>query len=226
MVPHYSAAQVRELDRIAIEDFGIPGLTLMTRAGEACCKALHQNWPGVQAVAVCCGTGNNGGDGFVIARLCREAGLDATVFLLGNAAQIRGDACLAYEQALAAAVPVKHADGLPAWLATAPVESVLVDALLGTGLKGKVRADAVALIQNMNTSGLPILAVDIPSGLCSDTGAVLGAAVKAAVTVTFIGRKWGQILGEGPAHCGLCRFDDLQVPQAVHDKLQSSKKRY
>lgn len=208
---YYTAAQVRELERIAIEEKGIPGFVLMRRAGMACFDVLRERWPRIERVAICCGTGNNGGDGFVIAALCREAGMDVTVFLLGDPASIRSDALKAFTLAREREVLICKASELSKYLDLRRHDAVLIDALLGTGLKGAVRDDAAALIRRMNDSRLPVLAVDMPSGLCSDTGEVLGTAVEADATVTFIGRKLGQVRGKGPEYCGQCYFNDLQV---------------
>ena len=218
-VPYYTAAQVRELDRIAIEECGIPGFTLMQRAGNACFDVLRERWPEARSAIVCCGTGNNGGDGFVIAALCREAGMDAAVFLLGDPQAISGDARRALELARKRGVQIRSAADLEPFLNGLQEPAVLVDALLGTGLRGPVREPVAAFIRCLNNSRLPILAVDMPSGLCSDSGEVLGAAVHAAATVSFIGRKLGSVRGSGPACCGACLFSDLQVPPEVYNQI-------
>lgn len=220
LLPYYTAAQVREMDRIAIQELGIPGFTLMQRAGQACFDVLRERWPEVRQVAVCCGTGNNGGDGFIVAALCREAGMDAAVFLLGDRKSVTGDARLALEMAEAQGLHIQQAAGLEEYLALARAPMVLVDALLGTGLRGPVREPVASLIHCMNASGFPILAVDLPSGLCSDSGAALGVAVRADATVSFIGRKAGQIRGSGPAYCGTCHFSDLQVSEGLYRQFK------
>ena len=223
LLPYYTAAQVREMDRIAIQEYGIPGFTLMQRAGKACFDVLRARWPGVRQVAVCCGTGNNGGDGFIVAALCREAGMDPAVFLLGEPEAVVGDARLALQLAEEHGLRVRKAAELEEYLAQAQAPMVLVDALLGTGLRGPVREPAASLIRCMNESGFPILAVDLPSGLCSDSGAVLGVAVRADATVTFIGRKAGQIRGSGPAYSGACHFSDLQVPEELYEHFEPAE---
>lgn len=217
-IPYYTAGSVRELDRIAIEEHGIAGFDLMQRAGAAAFDALRHQWPHVQHLLVCCGTGNNGGDGFVIAALARTAGLEAAIYLVGERIGIKGAALQALELALAHDVPVHAAADFP--FAAASNNTVIVDALLGTGLSGEVRPAFRTMIDAINQSALPVLAADIPSGLCSDTGAVLGVCVKADLTVTFIGRKAGLVTGEGPQHCGRVVFADLGVPQAIYAKVQ------
>lgn len=217
---YYTAAEVREMDRHAIEDLGIPGFELMRRAGAAAFAALRTRWPHVRRLIVVCGTGNNGGDGFVIAALAHDAGLDAQIHLVGKPADVKGTAreALAFAEARGLGAHdiqsfVDSAGALSAAHAASviPHDTVIVDALLGTGLTGGVRPAFRHAIDAINRSKLPVLAVDIPSGLCSDTGAVLGACVKAALTVTFIGRKHGLVTGDGPAYCGTVVFDSLGV---------------
>ena len=216
----YLAADVRELDRLAIEEHGIPGFTLMQRAGQAAFSALLQQWPEVQAVLCFCGSGNNGGDGYVIAALAKKQGLQASVVAVGNTDNLKGDARLAYDSAVASGVEVVPFSSVQGnFLDAFPAPTVIVDAMLGTGLTGDVRGDYASAITLINTAGLPVLAADIPSGLCSDTGKVLGSAVQADLTVTFIGRKLGQVLGAGPVTCGTLAFSDLGVPPAIYAKV-------
>jgi NAD(P)H-hydrate epimerase len=205
----YSAAQTRALDAAAIERGGLRGMTLMARAAEAAFARLARRWPSPAAIAVVCCGGNNGGDGYLVAALAHKRGLPVTVFTVGDPARLSGDAASARQHALdegVAAAPWREGC-LPA-----EPGSVIVDALLGTGLGGPVRPDAAAVIEAVNDSGLPVLAVDIPSGLCADTGRVLGSAVRATATVTFIGRKRGLYTADGPALAGDVDFDDLAVP--------------
>lgn len=209
----YTAAQVRELDRRAIEDHGVPGYTLMTRAGQAAFEVLRERWPEARCIGVLCGPGNNGGDGYVIARLAQGAGLTAWVLEAGDPARLKGDAARARADWQAAGG--QAVDARAPW----PAAEVLVDALLGTGLDRPVEGALGGLIDAINATGLPVLAVDIPSGLHADTGAVLGRAVRAAVTVSFIGLKTGLFTGEGPACRGDVVFDGLGVPEAVYREL-------
>ncbi len=215
-LPHnlYRAAQVRELDRIAIEEFAVPGEVLMTRAGQAAFAALRAHWPDSRSIVVLCGTGNNGGDGYVVARLAREAGLDVTVLQLGDAARVGGAARLARDALLAAGAAVTPYAGQ-----SLQGYDVVVDALLGTGLERPLEGlwrDAVAAIR-----GAPghVLAIDIPTGLHADRGSVLGAAVKADLTITFIGVKQGLLTGQGLDACGTLLYDDLGVPGALFRRL-------
>ncbi|MEN8106404.1 MAG: NAD(P)H-hydrate dehydratase [Pseudomonadota bacterium] len=212
--PLYTAAQVRELDRCAIEQAGIPGYSLMSRAGKTVREWLRNCWPQAHSLLVLCGTGNNGGDGYVIARLALEAGDAVQLMQLGDAESITGDALMAREAWLAAGGKVE------AFVAEIPGHvELIIDAMLGTGLERPLADDWLTAVQLLNDSGKPVVAVDIPSGLHADTGRVQGAAVHADMTVTFIGRKQGLYTGEGPAVSGKVVFDDLQVPAPVYQSM-------
>lgn len=205
----YSAEQVRALDARLIAA-GTPGFELMQRAAHAAWRALRRRWPEAGEVTVLAGRGNNAGDGYLLAALAARAGWQVRVLAVGEPQALAGDAALARDEAEAAGVPII------AWHAEEPLRGVLVDALLGTGLSGPVRAPYEAAIYQINDSGLPVLAVDIPSGLSADTGQVLGAAVVATMTVTFIGLKLGLFTGQAPDHVGPLVFDDLKAgPEVV-----------
>ncbi len=206
----YTAEQVRALDRAAIVEQGIAGRVLMERAGRAVFDLARECYPD-SALYIVCGTGNNGGDGFVVARLAADRGVPARVALVGDAGRIGGDARLAFDAAVAAGVSIA------AWGEMRPGENeLIVDAVLGTGLSGPVRGLQAKVIEAINASELPVIAVDIPSGLCSDTGAVLGVAVRAAHTISFIGRKRGLYTGAAADLRGVLHFNDLGVPPATY----------
>lgn len=211
----YRAEQARELDRRAIEERGIPGYTLMCRAGEAVFAAVRECRPGARRLAVVCGAGNNGGDGFVVARLAHRAGREVEVLELVEASRLRGDAATARSECVAAGVTPHPFDA--ARLARA---EVVVDAVFGTGLDREVGGAWRAALEAIDGQGAPVVAVDIPSGLHADTGAVLGVAVHAAATVTFIARKAGLYSGEGPAYRGALYFDALGVPADLYGGLE------
>lgn len=219
----YDAEGVRALDRCAIAEFGIPGIALMERAGQAAFGIIQRRWPKAQRILVFCGAGNNGGDGYVVASLAKRAGKDVQVLHVGPLDALTGDARTAMQQAQAVQVPMAHALD-PAVTLDAPAD-LIVDALLGTGLKGNVRADYLAPIEAINASGAPVLAIDIPSGLSADTGMQLGPAVRADATITFIGLKQGLFTGRGPALCGDIHFDDLMVPREVHARVRPTAER-
>ncbi|MCZ6887265.1 MAG: NAD(P)H-hydrate dehydratase [Gammaproteobacteria bacterium] len=213
----YTGGDVRELDRCAIEDHQIPGIALMKRAGRATFDAIVDRWPRARSLSVVCGTGNNGGDGYVVAGLAREAAYDVELVQVGER-RLEGDAALARDWALALGVE-------PVVVTVASVASskpqtplrgdVVVDALLGTGMSGSVRPHIGWAIAAINNSGRPVVAVDIPSGICADTGACLGTAVQADLTVTFVAPKIGLVTGAGVDYVGELVYDTLGVPEAV-----------
>jgi len=200
----YTAAQTREIDARLIAQ-GTPGFELMQRAAHAAWRALRRRWPEAGALTVLAGCGNNAGDGYLVAALARRAGWQVSVLAVGEPRALRGDAALALREAQQAGVTIDP------WQADAVLHGVLVDALLGTGISGEVRAPYAAAIAAINASGLPVLAVDLPSGLCADTGRVLGCAVRADLSVSFIGLKLGLFTGDGPDQVGTLVFDDLQA---------------
>jgi ADP-dependent NAD(P)H-hydrate dehydratase / NAD(P)H-hydrate epimerase len=206
----YTAAQCRELDRLAIDVHRMPGFELMCRAGRAAFRELQERWPDARRVAVCCGKGNNAGDGYIVAGLARECGFEVALWQLGDAGALLGDAARARDWAVErGVVPLA---GPPLALGA----DVVVDALLGTGIKGELRGDFAASVTAINRAAGPVLAIDIPTGISADTGAAAGEAVRADVTVTFIGRKIGLYTGAGVAHAGTVVFRDLGVPSAVY----------
>jgi len=210
----FTAAQVRELDRRAIEDLGIAGYELMTRAGHAALNALRALWPDARSVTVLCGPGNNGGDGYVVARVARAQGMRARVVPVADTSRLKGDAKRAHDDFVAAGGRIEP------WSHAVLESDVIVDALYGTGLARAPEEPAAGIIEAANGCGRPIVAVDVPSGLHADSGAALGVAVRARLTVSFIGRKIGCYVGEGPDHVGRIVFDDLEVPAAAYAGLQ------
>jgi ADP-dependent NAD(P)H-hydrate dehydratase / NAD(P)H-hydrate epimerase len=206
----YSAAQVRALDRYAIETLNIPGYALMRRAGAAALSALQRSWPQARRITLVCGPGNNGGDGYVLARLAREAHMEVLVMSVGDPARLRGDAARAHQDFVAAGGTVREWDVLGLEKA-----DVVVDAIFGIGLSRPIEDAVEPIISAMNAARVPILALDIPSGLNSDSGAVLGCAVHAQRTLTFIGLKPGFFLGSGPDCVGTILFDALGLPESA-----------
>jgi NAD(P)H-hydrate epimerase len=215
----YTAAQVRDFDRIAIGRHAIPGLELMERAGQAAFSLLRQRWPEARRLIVLAGTGNNAGDGFVVARLAHRAGMQVQVLQLGDRDRLRGDA--RHNAARWAESAGEWAD----FQALPEDADLIVDAIFGTGLERPVGgrwADAIAAV---NAHRAPCLAIDVPSGLHSDSGAVLGDAVRAAATVSFIGLKVGLFTADGPDCAGTVHFDALGVPAAVYRSSLPSARR-
>jgi hydroxyethylthiazole kinase-like uncharacterized protein yjeF len=203
----YSVAQVRAFDARAINELGVSGYTLMNRAGVAALRVLQQRWPALRRVAIATGGGNNGGDGYVLARLARAAGLAVEVLAVVAPAALSGDARRAADECLASGAPVRE------FTAAALTQAeLLVDALLGTGLHSEPKAEMRAAIRAINAAGRPVLALDLPSGLDGDTGKALGEAVRADATITFVAPKIGLYVGDGPEFAGHLDCDDLQLP--------------
>lgn len=216
----YRAEQVRALDRIAIDEQGIPGAVLMERAGLATFQACRQHWPDAARIAVVCGVGNNGGDGYVMARRAREAGLDIRVCQVGDGSRLQGDALQALQRMQRAglqAVPFSSEALVGA--------DVVVDAIFGTGLDREVQGVWADALTTIRASGVPVLAIDIPSGLHADTGSVLGTAVRAELSISFIGLKQGMFTNEGGEYSGTIWFDDLAVPAEVYRRFSPSARR-
>lgn len=211
----YSTAQVYALDAAAIAS-GIPGIQLMKRAGRAAFDLLVERFPAPELISVYCGAGKNGGDGYILAALAAQRKVPVQVIQLTSGDKLTGEARAAYDFAVQEQVAI-----VPFAEASAPAAGVIVDALLGIGLQGEVRPAFAAAIVQINTSELPVLAVDIPSGLNGDTGASHGALVNAALTITFIGVKRGLLTGRGPAVCGEIVLSDLAIPAEIYEQDQA-----
>lgn len=206
----YSTAQVRGFDRHAIEVLGIAGFELMQRAAAAALRFLQAKWPETESLTIVCGAGNNAGDGYVLAALAVRAGLRARVVAVVDPAGLGGDAAKACALARKAGVEIE------AWGGAVPDADLIVDGLLGTGLTRAVDGALAEAVVAINASPRPVLALDVPTGLDSDSGAVRGVAVEAAATISFVGLKTGLYLGEGPALTGAIGFSDLALPAAVY----------
>jgi NAD(P)H-hydrate epimerase len=211
-----TASEMRELDRRAIQDLGIPSLVLMENAGRTTYQILRREFPGPQGeVAVVTGRGNNGGDGFVVARYLANAGIPVAVFLLGPRDRVSGDARVNLDilahLGIAVAEVLTETDLNPAIHRLAKA-GLIVDALLGTGLNAPVTGLMAALIERLNHLRPQVLAVDIPTGLSADTGEVLGVALKAEVTVTYGWPKLGQVLPTGRDYVGRLWQVDISIP--------------
>jgi ADP-dependent NAD(P)H-hydrate dehydratase / NAD(P)H-hydrate epimerase len=202
--PLFDAAEQRALDEWAIGDRGIPGLELMERAGTGLADLVGELAPSGRIVAVC-GKGNNGGDGFVAARLLRDRGREVDVLLLGDVAELRGDA-RANAERLPGSPPGPFT---PAALDGA---AAIIDAILGTGFSGEPREPAAGAIAAINDAGAGVVACDVPSGVDASTGEVAGAAVAARATATFHAAKPGLWIDPGKAHAGDVRVIDIGIP--------------
>jgi hydroxyethylthiazole kinase-like uncharacterized protein yjeF len=203
----YTPKQVRELDRIAIDEQGVPGYELMTRAGQACFMAIRERYAEAQRWLIFCGSGNNAGDGYVIARLALQNGLQIRLVALSNPEALTGDAAEAYREYQSAGGEYVEWNDAPDFSGI----DLVVDALLGTGLERPLEDVYMDAVLAINEAQLATVAVDIATGLNGANGKIMGAAVAAALTVTFVGLKQGFFLGEGPDVSGELVYSDLSI---------------
>ncbi len=225
MMKIVTAAQMQALDRRTIEVAKVPAITLMERAGAGVAAHLETLVEPLRGKTICvvCGKGNNGGDGLVAARLLRQRGAKVMALLMTPSSELSRDANVMYRRfskiagssAVRTPSPTNH---LRKYLAAS---DVVIDALLGTGLSSPVSGHYREAIELINESGRPVVAVDLPSGIHADHGAVMGAAVRANLTVTFGAPKLGLYLGAGIDHAGAVRIVDIGIPQAFLDAVES-----
>ncbi len=216
----YRAEQVRELDRLAIDYYGLSATILMASAGQAIFDEIRRRWPRKRRLAVLCGGGNNGGDGYVVARLATQAGLAVELYYLVAPDQLKGAARHAFDEAEEYGVSMINYEGQ-----RIDGYDLILDAMLGTGLDRPVEGGWAEAINAVNEAPCPVIAADIPSGLSADTGCVMGCAVQADVTVSFIALKQGQFTADGPDHCGRLVFFDLNIPDEAYGHVAPAAKR-
>ncbi|MDF2180398.1 NAD(P)H-hydrate dehydratase [Aliiglaciecola sp. CAU 1673] len=201
----YSAETVRSQEPLAAEQAAVPMYDLMERAGAAAFDCLKQAFPKTKRILVLAGHGNNGGDGFVVARLAKAGGMHVTLCLVGDINKLTPDTTTARKKWLDCGGTVGS------WPQPDQAFDLIVDAMLGTGIQGKVREPYQIAITWVNQSSLPVLSIDLPSGLNADTGAPCGEAVRASHTISFVGVKSGLVTGRGKGHCGQLHFTDLGI---------------
>lgn len=211
----HTVEQLREIERAAMAALDISGVELMRRAAMAALSTLRRHWPQQQRICIHCGPGNNGGDGFLLGVLAREAGLQVDVVALSE--KSHGDAAMARE--------AWRADGgaIQLWdeRASLPQAGLHVDALYGIGLNRAPEPAAARLIEYINDSGQPVLALDVPSGLNSDSGQCPGTAIRADVTLSFLANKRGLHTGRAVDHVGVLELATLSVPDQVFAQVQA-----
>jgi hydroxyethylthiazole kinase-like uncharacterized protein yjeF len=214
-----TAAQSRELDRLSQEKYGIASYTLMTNAGEAVARAVVEKYRAriSDGALIIAGKGNNGGDGFVTARKLHQDGVKVLAILLAKASALKGDAARAHADFLAAGGAITEVENEAALdAAMRDGTGIVIDAIFGTGLNAAVSGFPGAAIEKLNALKVPVAAIDIASGVNSDTGAVMGAAVDAALTMTFGFAKFGHVSYPGAAHCGELKIAEIGfAPQAL-----------
>lgn len=201
--------QVRSVDSWAINTLGIPGVVLMENAGRSCAELIKEKLKAIAEPKVCifCGTGNNGGDGYVIARHLLNSGFEVVVVICGDRMKVKGDAKINLDILDKSGRPIEQLnpkdDDVPARVKGFAADTdMIVDGLFGTGLSGPLRDDYIELIDSINACDCPIMAVDIPSGLDCDSGRPLGTAVRASCTVTFVAVKKGFVSESAVSYTG------------------------
>ncbi len=219
-----TAKQMQDMDRLTIESFGIPGRVLMENAGRGATRMLIERFPGIfqKKVGIFAGRGNNGGDGFVIARYLQEMGIKTTVYLLARKDKVKGDALANFKLLSPINVPVVEMPDPDAFINNKTSilhQDLLVDAILGTGLKSDVKDYFKQVIEFINGLKRPVFSVDIPSGLDSDNGLPCGACVKADATATFGFAKTGHFLFPGAKYVGDLEVIDIGIPAHIRKKV-------
>jgi len=220
-----TASEMQQMDRQTIESFGIPGRVLMENAGLGATRVLFDQFDDVinKNVGVIAGRGNNGGDGFVIARYLAQKGSDVTVYLLAESAMVKGDAAANLKLMAPLKVPVVEIPDEQSFLAhkTGMLhQEIWIDAILGTGLKSDVKGYFKKIIEFINALSRPVFLVDLPSGLNSDTGQVCGACIRAQATATFAFAKTGHILFPGAEYTGHLEIIDIGIPDHIAKNIR------
>jgi hydroxyethylthiazole kinase-like uncharacterized protein yjeF len=218
------ASEIQEMDRLTIHEMGIPGIVLMENAARGAAGFFLDYFepPEKSRVVVLCGPGNNGGDGYVVTRYLHEKGLKTTVIVLAPLTKVKGDALTNLEIIRRMDLDILECPGIDEWTgcrSTIETGDFIIDGLLGTGLNAPVQGFYAMVIENVNTSGRPVMAIDIPSGLNADTGQILGKAVRATLTVTFGFPKVGQLIFPGAALVGRLINVPIGIPKAVVDRV-------
>jgi len=220
-LPHdlYTAKQTRELDLLVTEQHNVSTAKLMSRAGSAALGSIKNHWPQAERLLIVCGTGNNGGDGFELAKQALDINYRVVVYQVGND-PMSDETIAAREALLATGAEINEFEG------TLPSTDVIIDALLGTGLNRPVEGIYKQAIEAINDEKrAPVLSLDIPSGLQADTGTAMGAAVRSTICLSFIGLNKGLFIGEGPNYSGTVCFDSLQIPTALYQKFSPAARR-
>jgi ADP-dependent NAD(P)H-hydrate dehydratase / NAD(P)H-hydrate epimerase len=219
-----NAAQMRDADRRTIEEIGIPSIVLMENAGRQVVAAMEARIDSLPEarVAILCGRGNNGGDGFVVARVLHQRGVEVQVFVVGSAGEIRGDARINLDILGRLGLTVVEIASEEDWEAhgsSVAGYDVIVDALFGTGLSAPLSGLAETVVSDVNAMGLPIVSVDLPSGLSADRPDVIGACVDASLTVTLTSPKLPLVVPPGASHAGDLVIADIGIPDEVIDSV-------
>ena len=223
-----NSAQMREADKRTIDDIGIPSLVLMENAGRQVVAAMEAMYSDLsdRDVAVLCGRGNNGGDGFVVARTLVQRGVDVAVFLMGGVNDVRGDARLNLEILGRLGITVVEIADSQAWelhFTELTDCTLIVDAIFGTGLKSPISGLIESVIADVNASGIPVVAIDLPSGLSADSPEPIGPSIEATLTVTLAAPKLPLVLPPGETHAGDIVIADIGIPIEVIEAVEEER---
>ncbi len=210
----YQAAQIGQLEQTALQECGLSGFALMQTAALALWNLIHTRWTNAKKISVFCGAGNNAGDGYMLATLALKAGVVVEVYAVVNPNNLKNEALKAYQTYQQAGGDVVSFSG-----SVAIQTDLIVDALLGTGLNRQVDGVYAQAIESINAAVCPVLAVDLPSGLHADTGNQMGCAVKASVTLSFIGLKQGLFTADGRELCGEIIYASLNIPDTLFSTI-------
>lgn len=216
---YVTSQQMKEIDRRTQEEFGISAIVLMENAGQSVARVALDMLSGrkEKRVVCVCGKGNNGGDGFVCARHLINNGINTDVFLVGDKEGLKGEAKVNCDvlQKMGKTIKTLHEKDLASFENELKGTQLIIDAIFGTGLEGEVKEPYRSVIRLMNSSGKPVLSVDVPSGLDATEGKVLGVCVKATKTVTFGLPKTGFVRNDGPLHVGEVIVEDISIPKTL-----------
>src|SRR5512147_1142980 len=217
--------QMREADRRTIDDVGIPSIVLMENAGRQAVAAMEAAYDDLLSshVGVLCGRGNNGGDGFVIARTLVQRGIETSVFLLGSVADVRGDARTNLEVLGRIGLTVVEITNAQEWeLHFSEISEceLIVDAILGTGFQGQLSGLLETVVADVNGLGVPVVAIDLPTGISADSHEIEGEAIEASMTVTLAAPKIPLVLPPADTHCGDLVIADIGIPLPIIDEVE------
>ncbi|AJC50591.1 bifunctional ADP-dependent NAD(P)H-hydrate dehydratase/NAD(P)H-hydrate epimerase [Coxiella endosymbiont of Amblyomma americanum] len=215
MIKLYNSRQIHALEKLAILS-GINKYDLMLMAGKSAFETLTKRWPTIKEIIVCCGKGNNGGDGLVVACLAHQKGLNVTIYSLIRSTDYCGPAAQAAEDCTKEGLTIQHFP-VPLYFN----KGLIVDALLGRGLRGEIKSPYSEIITAINAAKQPVLSLDVPSGVNIDTGAVHSKAVKADVTITFIGLKQGLYTAQAPTYCGELEWNSSGLSNYLFSKIKT-----
>lgn len=212
---------MQAIDRLAVKQYDIPSLILMEQAGRGIAQFIVQNYSSLKnsTISIVCGTGHNGGDGFVAARYLQQHDFSIHLYIIGDVSHMKTDALINYHAALAKSISCEVVEQGKKDFQRLERSGLIVDALFGVGLSRPVENLYRDIIERINVLHIPVVAVDVPSGLNATTGEVLGVAIKAKHTLTLVCPKTGFLTAQGPQHVGSVEVIDIGIPDYVIKKV-------